>query len=297
MRLVLKQGNKVVEEFQFTKGPVYIGRHPNSQIFLSDRSVSRQHAVIFSTHDGKWMAEDLDSANKTYLNDEEINKAEIKDGDVLRIVDFAIEISFEDEADIEEPTSLTSAPAAGSQNMEDTLITDFNEPKVIIRRLDSEHAPAMRIPAKKTREFVQATEAICKADGLDGVLIALLQIAAKQFNAYHAWCALRSEPAGPMTAHGGKTRSGKTVQLNSIKLKEKITEAVEQGQFLLFPRIPVQLGEERIQSAMIVPVMGEAGCFGVLYIDNDMAHQRYSTSDLDYLILIMIHTAAILENF
>ena len=52
-----------------------------------------------------------------------------------------------------------------------------------------------------------------------------------------------------------------------------------------------------IHSAMIAPVMGQAGCFGALYIDNDMSHEHYTLSDLDYLMLIAIHTAAILENF
>ena len=297
MHLVLRQGDKTIKEFDFTRGPIYMGRHANSQIFLRDRSVSRQHAVIYSTHDGKWMVEDLESANKTYLNDDEIDKTEIKDGDVLRIADFTIEIGLGDEADTDESAGFGEFSPAPSQDMEDTLITTFHEPKMIVRRLDSERAPAMRIPAKKTKDFVQATEAICKANGLDEVLQALLHIAAKQFNAFHAWCALRSQTTGPMSCHSGKARDGKTVQLNGIKLKEKITEAVEEGRFLLFPRVPVQLGEEKIHSAMIIPLVGEAGCFGVLYLDNDMAHEHYVTSDLDYLMLLAIHTAAILENF
>ncbi len=77
MRLVVKQSNGTINEFQFAQGPVYIGRGANSQVFLPDRAVSRQHAVIFTTQDGKWFVEDLDSANKTYLNDKAIHKAAI----------------------------------------------------------------------------------------------------------------------------------------------------------------------------------------------------------------------------
>ena len=101
MRLVVKQGDSTANEFRFAKGPVYIGRHTNSQVFLPDRVVSRHHAVIFSTQDGKWMVEDLDSANKTYLNEKAIHKAEIKTGDCLRITDFTIEINLEDGTDAE----------------------------------------------------------------------------------------------------------------------------------------------------------------------------------------------------
>jgi GAF domain-containing protein len=48
---------------------------------------------------------------------------------------------------------------------------------------------------------------------------------------------------------------------------------------------------------MIAPVTGASGCFGVLYIDNDRTQEQYSLSDLDYLMLLAIHTAAVLENF
>jgi len=100
-----------------------------------------------------------------------------------------------------------------------------------------------------------------------------------------------------MTGNSCKTRGSEAVQLEQIKLNEKITEAVEQGQFLLFPRLGFELGEERIRSALIAPVTGQAGCFGVIYIDNDVAHEQYTLSDLDYLMLLAVHTASILENF
>lgn len=298
MRLTVKQGDRLVNEFQFTKGPVYIGRHANSQIFLPDRVVSRQHAVIFSTQDGKWMAEDLDSANKTFLNDNQIHKTEIKTGDVLRIVDFTIEINLEETGEeVEKPIDLEDTLTKTAYDLEDTLTKTAYGSQVIIRRPDAEHAPDIKIAAKRTKDFIQATEAICKANGIDEVLQALLNIAKKQFVAYHTWCSLRNQSTGPMTSHAGIARDGQSVQLSDIKLNEKITQAIENDLFLLFPRVAAKLTEEGINSAMIAPVTGRGGCFGVWYIDNDLAHEHYSISDLDYLMLLAIHTAAILENF
>jgi pSer/pThr/pTyr-binding forkhead associated (FHA) protein len=287
MRLVLKQGDSTIREFQFARGPIYIGRHTNSQILLPDKTVSRQHAVLFSTQAGKWMVEDLDSANKTYLNDEVIHKAEVKSGDTLRIADYAIEVDLEKEA----------GPEAEIQ-LEDTLVTPSREQQITVRRVDSKHtAPPVKLPAKRIKDFAEATGEICRAKGLDEVLRALLHIAAKQFSAYRSWCALRNQTNGPMTVHAGKKQSGPAVKLEEIKLNEKITDAVEQGQFLLFGWLGFQLGEERIRSALIAPVMGQTGCFGVIYIDNDVAHEQYTLSDLDYLMLLALHTASILENF
>ncbi len=285
MRLVVKQGNRTVGEFRFTRGPVYIGRNANSQIFLPDRTVSRQHAVIFKTHDGKWIIEDLDSANKTYLNDEQIRKAEIKTGDCLRVADFTVEINLENGIEAEKAIHL-----------EDTLITPSPGPQIIVRKIDAANAADMRLPARRAADFSWASEEICEANSLDEVLQSLLRIAEKQFAPFRIWCALRNQPVGPMTAHAGKQWDGKPVQLNDIRLNEKITEAVEKGQFLLLPRIPDQ-GTEKIQSAMIAPITGSAGCFGVLYLDNATDHERYNLSDLDYLMLLAIHTATILKNF
>ncbi|MCK4913731.1 MAG: FHA domain-containing protein [Planctomycetes bacterium] len=303
MRLVVKQSGHTIKELRFDKGPIYIGRHLNSQVLLPDRAVSRQHAVIFNTHDKKWVVEDLDSSNKTYLNDEEIHKSEIKTGDYIRIIDFVIEIDIDKKAD---NNNNDNTPAKTKENksaviqsgMEDTLITTSYEPKITIRTLDAEYAPAVKFSTRRIKDFVQATEAICKENGLDEVVQTLLHIASRQFNAYHAWCALRNQSSGPMTCHAGKRRDGQIVQLSEIKLNDKITEAIEKKQFVLMTRVNIKAKkEEEIQSAMIVPITGQNGCFGVLYIDNAKDHEKYTLADLDYLMLLAIHTAGILENF
>ena len=61
MRLVVKKNDGIINKLQFNEGPIYIGRRSNSQVVLSDKAVSKQHAVIFVTDDSKWMVEDLDS--------------------------------------------------------------------------------------------------------------------------------------------------------------------------------------------------------------------------------------------
>jgi len=284
MRLTIKQSDRKINELRFTRGPIYIGRHTNSQVFLPGKLVSRQHAVIYYTQEGKWMLEDLDSANKTYLNGEAIRKTEIKTGDNVRITDFTIEINLENGVDTQQI------------HLEDTLVSPAQGPQVIIREMTVANAPDIRLPARRVKDFAQATEAICEGDNLDGLLKILISISLRQFAAFHTWCALRNQTSGPMTSQAGKRRDGEAVQFNEIKLSDKISQAVEKGQFLLLPR-PTEQREEGIQSALIAPIVGSRGCFGVLYIDNAMDHERYNLSDLDYLMLLAIHTATIIKNF
>jgi len=298
MRLVVKKADQTISEFQFASGPVHIGRHADSQIFLPDRTVSRHHAVIYNTQDKKWIIEDLDSPNKTFLNSQPIHKEQIKTGDTVQIADFTIEINLEYDAKSDSPINMQDTLTKTAYKLEDTIAMASKAQQVIIRRPDADHAPDIKMSAKRAKDFVLATEAICRTNRLDEVLGVLLKIAATQFNAFHCWCALRNQPDGPMTCHAGKCRDGTIVNLSEIKLNDKITQAVEKCQFLLMPRITPSIREQqKIQSAIIAPIAGLAGCFGAVYIDNDLAHEHYTLADLDYLMLLAIHTSVIIENF
>ena len=57
-----------------------VGRHPNSDLLLSDPSVSTRHAVVKLREDG-WYVQDLNSSNGTRLNGAEIEEALLGDGD------------------------------------------------------------------------------------------------------------------------------------------------------------------------------------------------------------------------
>lgn len=289
MRLIVKKGDQPVGQFHFSKGPVYIGRNPDSQVFLPDRKVSRQHTVIFATPEGKWIVEDLDSANQTFLNGEAIHKSEIKTGDTVSITDFTLDINLEETGAAEEPTHLEDTLTAASR------VT--RGPQIIERKPGAEHAPELRLPAKRVKDFMQAVESICKANGPDELLQVLLNVILKQFSGNRAWCALRNQAKGPMTSHAGNSQDGKAVELAEIQLNERITQAVEKGQFLLLPQVSNQTGETGVRSAMVAPILDPTGCFGVLYVDNTADSKQYTLSDLDYLMLLAINTAAILENF
>jgi len=289
MRLVVKQGDRTINELQFEKGPVYIGRHSNSQVFLPDKTVSRQHAVIYNTQDGQWLVEDLDSANKTFLNDVEIHKADIKNGDTLRITDFTIEVSFKDDIspDPGETVELEEAPA--------TLATG---PQVIIRKLGAEQAPAIRFPSERAPDFLRASAEIAKAENIDKVLLNLLDTVQKQFKAYQAWCALRPTADGPMTAHSGRERSGQSIEQDGLEFGDKIGEAIDKKQFMLFifPRDLNLKKEVQVRSVIIAPLLTPAGCFGVLYTNNTFRDDHYNLGDADYLMLLGMHTATILSK-
>jgi hypothetical protein len=77
-------------EWYTLKGAVTrAGRHPDSDIFLDDITVSRRHAEIVPTPNG-YEVQDVGSLNGTYLNHTRIDRAPLRDGDELQIGKFKL---------------------------------------------------------------------------------------------------------------------------------------------------------------------------------------------------------------
>ena len=234
MRLVVKHNDIIIKELQFSKGPIYIGRHENSQVLLPDTSVSRRHAVLAETSRGGWFIEDLESANKTYLNVQEVQKAEVEDGDIIRIVDFTIDVILNENHN------------QTSMNLADTLMPSSQFHSAVIRKTFSADAPPIRMPATRISEFIEATERICKANLIEDIVKVLVKVVLKQFSGYNCWVGLRMRSKGDIESYLGKNRTSQIVDLNEIKLKPRITEALENSQYILFPRLSLPMSEKNI---------------------------------------------------
>ena len=68
---------------------VVIGRSPEADLQLNFPTVSKSHLRIFDAN-GIWCAEDLGSANSTYVNGEKIQRKELKTGDYIRLDAYTI---------------------------------------------------------------------------------------------------------------------------------------------------------------------------------------------------------------
>lgn len=82
--LVVLQGQRLGQRIDVGDAPLVIGRAPECDFQIMERSISRQHATIWQEPSG-YRIKDLDSTNKTLLNDQPIIEAELKDGDHISI--------------------------------------------------------------------------------------------------------------------------------------------------------------------------------------------------------------------
>jgi len=87
--LVVQRGPNAGSKFLIDKDVTTAGRHPESDIFLDDVTVSRRH-VEFRRDDGKFFIRDVGSLNGTYVNRQRVEQAQLASGDELQIGKFKL---------------------------------------------------------------------------------------------------------------------------------------------------------------------------------------------------------------
>lgn len=85
--LVIERGPQTGMTYLLSAGNTTVGRHPESDIFLNDVTVSRQHCR-FVLGDGRLMVEDSGSTNGTYVNDARVDEARLRAGDEVVVGRF-----------------------------------------------------------------------------------------------------------------------------------------------------------------------------------------------------------------
>lgn len=87
--LVVKRGPNAGSRFLLDQDVTTAGRHPDSDIFLDDVTVSRRHAEFRREH-GAFAVYDVGSLNGTYVNRQRIDSVALTGGDEVQIGKFRL---------------------------------------------------------------------------------------------------------------------------------------------------------------------------------------------------------------
>ena len=87
--LIVKRGPNAGARLLLDQETTTAGRHPESDIFLDDVTVSRRHAE-FRLNDGTFEVVDVGSLNGTYVNREPRNSQVLAIGDEIQIGKFRL---------------------------------------------------------------------------------------------------------------------------------------------------------------------------------------------------------------
>ena len=84
MLVIRAGGGRAGESFPLEGDRMTVGRRPDSEVFLDDVTVSRDHAVIVR-RGAEYFLDDCGSLNGTYVNRRRIESQRLADGDELQI--------------------------------------------------------------------------------------------------------------------------------------------------------------------------------------------------------------------
>lgn len=117
--VVVIHGENLGQRHELGDQDVVIGRSPDAELQINHRSISRQHCCIWREASG-YRIRDLDSTNKTFVNEQPILEAELRDGDHIGVGDSILKFMEQDSVEARYHEELyqlaTSDPLTGLYN-------------------------------------------------------------------------------------------------------------------------------------------------------------------------------------
>jgi ABC transport system ATP-binding/permease protein len=139
-------------------GNVSIGRLENNTIRLNERNVSRQHARLLKDN-GSVFAEDLGSYNGVYVNGDRIKgRHELREGDLIKIGDFHLELRGEGLARRPEETTQRTVLPEREDTLTDVRLVDLEPTAMIPTPTAPPPAPAAALRRDITKPIVPREE-------------------------------------------------------------------------------------------------------------------------------------------
>src|SRR5438105_7413924 len=82
--LVVRHGPNAGSSYRLEEPVTSIGRHPESDVFLDDITVSRRHVAV-ERDDKGYTLRDVGSLNGTYVNRKRVDEARLAHGDEVQV--------------------------------------------------------------------------------------------------------------------------------------------------------------------------------------------------------------------
>jgi predicted component of type VI protein secretion system len=137
-KLVLKFEETVLKEVSVGSQPISIGRGPDNDLPIDNLAVSSHHAKIYREGDNL-IVEDLNSLNGTFVNNQRIQKTNLKHGDKVLVGKHAIHVQHTGWA---EPWIPPAAPKAAAPKIEETVMMDPKRRKELLEQALAAQAAA-----------------------------------------------------------------------------------------------------------------------------------------------------------
>lgn len=280
--------------FEITESDGLVGRR-NGAVPLTDSTVSRRHARLVREN-GRWILEDLGSANGTFLNGTRlVRQMTVHGGDQIRcgtsLLIFGGELSdnIQAQVDLDSDQQMDAAVVATVPSNEDSVIIPTPEAGRqaignlrILYNLIAETGSLFNVDVLLGRIMEKVFEIVRADRGF--ILLADDEGRLK----------LKASRIAGQPADGEKLPISYTIINEAMRNQVGVlsSNAMADRRFASGKSVH-DLG---IRSAMCVPIKGREGILGVINVDCNVSEHTYSTEQLRLLTAIGYHTGLAVEN-
>lgn len=275
-----------------------LGRHPDNTIQILDRIISKEHAQIHRTSDGRYLLRDLRSLNGTFMHGERITDRILEDGDEITM--GSTRLLFVDQDSGEEALHrVTIAPGMTESHIRQRIDVSSGE-------FLPERALTDETVLRRDYERLRIGHELAKAVGSELDLERLLpQILDKAFELVGAdrGTILLKDSSGEMIPRYVKTRNGKDDN-NIVMSRAVLSEVVRNKAAVLSSDATMDsrfsgahsIIMQGIRSTMTVPLLHADEILGLMHLDSQIATNAFTEKDLQICTGMAAQAAIAIQN-
>jgi sigma-B regulation protein RsbU (phosphoserine phosphatase) len=276
-----------------------IGRSSMSDLPISDKMLSRQHARIVRDTDGGLTVEDLGSRNGTFLNGDRLATIQpLKPGDRITVGGVTLKVESES-------TTRVRIEGGGEDPLDNTILKASAE---LLRAHATETDP--RLPAEQLGKLIESlrvvnelTVELLRDISVDELLGFLMDKVFETLKPDRGLVLLKSRATGELAPAVVRVAEG--ISAEDIRLSKTLVAAVvEKRNGLLLKDTTTGSGVSLadsirlsgIKSVLAAPLENEGEVVGLIYVDCRVGHRSFEEADLRLLTSLANVAAAKIQN-
>jgi adenylate cyclase len=275
-----------------------IGRHPDNTIQILDRIISKEHAQIQRTPEGRFMLRDLGSLNGTYIRGDRVHEYVLADGDEISL--GSTRLLFVDQKLEDVPLHrVTIAPGSSESHIRQKIAAstrDFQPER------DVSDEKALRRDYEKLRIGHELARALGVELDLEKLLPKILDKAFELLGADRGVILLMGAN-GELVPRYVKQRDGRSsenIRLSTTVMAEVTSQkaAVLSSDALMDSRFSGahSIIVQGIRSTMTVPLLFGDEILGIMHLDSQIATNAFTEKDLQVFTGIAAQAAIAIQN-
>jgi len=299
--LILQEGDSQAKIFKLTKAITTLGRRHTNDVFLTDESVSRNHAGIIALEDGGYEIYDVGAKYPTIVNGKIISRHRLRNGDKIKLGDSILIFKSEETFS----TAQVEFLSPEDMSQEALEVTSLEAKKTTLFSADDLDLVSLQRDHQRLMLLYEVGKAInLHLEDPHHLLDEILSAALRTLDAERGFIALVDENTGELTCELVRDNTGdqETEKLEVSRtiihkvLKDGLSiltvNALKDSQF----RKVKSVKEYNIRSAMCAPVLFREKTLGIVYLDNRASEGSFSQDDMMFLIALSHQAGIALGN-